>query len=189
MHHVDRHIVAQRPLDHADVGDGAAVGIVIRVKYQRLQRCFGVSLRRWNALNDGFEDLLDPFACLRRAEDRVGCIQPDDLLDLILDNVWLGARQIDLVDHRNDLEIVLQRQIHIRQRLRFNALGRVHDQKRPFAGCQRARNLVGKVDVPRRVDEIENVFLSVLRFIIDAHSLQLDRDAALALDVHIIKEL
>jgi len=34
----------------------------------------------------------------------------------------LGRRQVDLVDHRNDLQIVVQRQISVGQRLGLDAL-------------------------------------------------------------------
>jgi hypothetical protein len=49
-------------------------------------------------------------------------VEADDLLDLPPRLLGLGAGQIDLVNHRNDLEIVLDRQICVRQRLRFHAL-------------------------------------------------------------------
>ena len=54
----------------------------------------------------------------------------------------LCARQIDLVDHRNDLEVVLDREIGIRQRLGFNALRRIDEQERALTGRQRSGDLV-----------------------------------------------
>ena len=67
--------------------------------------------------------------------------------------------QVDLVDDRDDLEVVLDRQIGVRQRLRLDALRRVHEQQRAFAGGERARHLVRKIDVPGRVDEVQHVLL------------------------------
>ncbi len=43
--------------------------------------------------------------------------------------------------------------------------------------------------MPRSVYEIEDIFLTILRFIDHAHGLSLDGDAALTLQVHIIKNL
>ena len=56
-------------------------------------------------------------------------------------------------------EVVLQRQVDVGQRLRLDALRRVHDQDRALAGGQAARDLVGEVHVPRRVDQVELVRL------------------------------
>ena len=72
-------------------------------------------------------------------------------------------RQIDLVDDRNDLEIVIQRQIGVGQRLRFDALRRVDHQQRAFAGLQAARNFVSEIDVAGSIDQIELIDLAVLR--------------------------
>ena len=60
----------------------------------------------------------------------------------------LRARQIDLVDDRNDLEVVLDGQVGVRQRLRLHALGRIHQQQRALARGERARHLVPKSTCP-----------------------------------------
>ena len=55
--------------------------------------------------------------------------------------------QVDLVDDRDDLEVVLDREIGVGQRLRLDALGRVDQQQRAFARGQRPGYLVGEVHV------------------------------------------
>ena len=87
-------------------------------------------------------------------------VEADDVLDLAPRLFGLRARQVDLVDDRDDLEVVLDRQVGVGERLRLDALRRVDQQQRAFAGGQRPRDLVGEVDVPRRVDEIEDVVLA-----------------------------
>ena len=69
----------------------------------------------------------------------------------------LGLRrgQIDLVDHGNDGEVVARSEKRVRNGLRLNALARVDHQQRALARGKRARNFVGKIDVPRRVDQIQ----------------------------------
>src|SRR3712207_9011198 len=52
-------------------------------------------------------------------------------------------------------------------------------QERPVAGGERARDLVGEVDVPGRVDQVEAVGLAVARRVLDADGLGLDRDPPL----------
>ena len=78
-------------------------------------------------------------------------------VDLPARLLGLRAGQIDLVDDRDDLEAVLDRQIGVGQRLRLDALRRVHQQQRALARRQRPRDLVREVDVARRVDQVEDV--------------------------------
>ena len=47
-----------------------------------------------------------------------GCVEPDDVLDLALGFLGLRAGQVDLVDDRDNLEIVLDREIGVGERLR-----------------------------------------------------------------------
>ena len=58
-----------------------------------------------------------------------------------------------------------------------------------LAGGERARHLVGEVDVAGRVDEVELVVDAVLGAVAQRHALRLDRDAALALEVHRVENL
>ena len=49
--------------------------------------------------------------------------------------VRLRAWQVDLVDDRNDLEVVLDGEVRVGERLRFDALRGVHQQQRAFAAA------------------------------------------------------
>ena len=80
-----------------------------------------------------------------------------------MDRGNVGVRQIDLVDHRHDRQALLVREMDVRHCLRLDALGRVDDQKRAFAGRERARDFVGKINVAGRVEQVEPVFLPALR--------------------------
>ena len=83
----------------------------------------------------------------------------------------------------------VERLIDVRQRLRLDALRGVDDQQRALAGRQRARDLIGEVDVPGRVHQVEDVALAVLRLVVQPDGLRLDGDAALFLDVHRVEDL
>ena len=96
----------------------------------------------------------------------------------------VGLRQVDLVQDGDDLEVVLDRQVRVRDRLRLDPLRRVDDEHRALARLQRARHLVREVDVPGRVDQVQLVALPH-----DADGLRLDRDAALALEIHRVEQL
>ena len=106
-----------------------------------------------------------------------------------LDLVGFGGRQVDLVQHRHDLVVVVERLIDIGERLRLDALAGIDDQQRALTGRQRAGDFVGEVDMARRVHQIEDVILAVPGVIIQPDRLRLDGDAALALDIHGIEHL
>ena len=143
-----------------------------------------VALRRRDPLDDRVEHVLDAGARLRRdAKHAVGVVG-EQVGELLRDAVGVGLRQVDLVDERDDLEVVLDREVGVRERLRLDPLRRVGDEQRALARLQRARDLVGEVDVARRVDQVQLVALPQ-----DPHRLRLDRDPALALEVHRVEHL
>ena len=141
------------------------------------------------ALDDRLEDVAGAGAFLGAGEDRRRCVEADDVLDLALALVRLRARQVDLVDDRNDLEVVVDGEIGVGQRLRLDALRRVNQQQRALAGGQRPRDLVAEVHVSGRVDQIEDVLLAAVGGVVQADRMRLDRDAALALEVHGVEDL
>ena len=94
-------------------------------------------------------------ALLGADQNRIAGIEPDHFFDLFANPLRLGRGQIDLIDYRNNFEIMVQREISIRERLRFHALRCVHHQQRAFACLQTARNFIGKVHMARRIDQIE----------------------------------
>ena len=79
-------------------------------------------------------------------------------------------------------------QVGVGHGLRLDALRGVHQQDRPFAGRQAARNLVMEVDVAGGVDQVQLVDLAVER-VIDRDRPGLDGDPALALQVHVVEQL
>src|SRR5690606_9168129 len=99
-----------------------------------------------------------------------------------------GGRQVDLVEHRDDLQVVLHGQVQVRQGLRLDALGRIDQQDGSLARGERPADLVGEVDVPWRVDHVQHVVGAVDG---PGHPdvLRLDGDAAFPLDVHPVEVL
>ena len=97
--------------------------------------------------------------------------------------------QVDLVEHRDELEPGLDRRVGVGDGLRLDALGGVDDQQGALARREAARDLVGEVDVAGRVDQVQVVGLAVARRVVDADRLRLDRDPALALEVHRVEDL
>ena len=180
---------ADDAVEHAGEDDHAAIGVVPRVEDQRLQGRLGLALRRGQPLHDRFENLVDAGAFLGARQNRAAGVEADDLLDLPLGFVRLRARQIDLVDHRDDFEAVVHREVGVGEGLRFDALRRVDEEQRPFAGGERAGHFVREVDVPGRVDQVEDVDLAVVGLVGQADGVGLDGDAPLAFEVHRVEDL
>ena len=84
---------------------------------------------------------------------------------------------------------MLNRLIDIGEGLRLNALGGVNNEDGTFTGREAARDFIGEVDMARRVHQIQNIGLAVLRGIFEPYGLGLNRNAALFLNIHIIEDL
>ena len=177
------------PSWHAYEGHHSPVLVVDRVEDERPGRSLGLALRRRDAVHHRLEHGRHPFSGLGRDVQDVGTGAADDAHDLVRPLLGLGAGQIDLVEHRDDLKVVLEGKQRVGESLRLHSLGGVDHQDRALAGGQAARDLVGEVHVARSVDEVELVLLAVVRLVVDPHGLGLDGDAALALQVHAVEHL
>ena len=188
-HHADARSRLHGAVKHAHIGQRALVVIIEAVEDQAFERRVRIAGRRGDGVDDPCKDLAHVLPRLCRNARRVLGGDADDVLDLLLHALGLGTRQIDLVHDREHLKSVVDREVDIGKRLRLNALRRVHDEHRAFACGKRARDLIVEVDVTRRVDQVEHVGLAVGMVIEHAHGGRLDRDAALALDVHGVQKL
>ena len=169
--------------------DDAEIGVVPAVDEQRLQGRRGIALRRRQPRHQRFQHPLDVEPGLGRDQHRVRGVEADHILDLLLDPVGLGGRQVDLVQDRHDLVPGGDRLVDIGEGLRLDPLAGVDHQQRALARGQRAADLIGEIDMARRVHQVEDVILAVLGPVIEAHRLRLDRDAALALQLHRVEHL
>ena len=97
------------------------------------QRRLGIAGRRRNTLDDRPQHVIDPLAGLAAGPDHVGRVGAKSMLHLGDHVVWAGRREIDLVEHRHDGQLVLHRQEGIGNRLRLDALKRIDEQNRSFA--------------------------------------------------------
>ena len=97
--------------------------------------------------------------------------------------------KIDLVDDGDDLEIVLDREVGVGERLRFDALRGIDEEQRAFARGERARDLVTEIDVAGSVDQVQHIGLAVVGRVVEPNRMRFDRDAALALEIHAVEHL
>src|SRR5690606_14385302 len=188
-HHQQLVVLADLALHHPHQADHAMVVVEPGVDDQRLQLVGVARLRRRDAGDDRLQHLLDVEAGLGADRDRLGGVDADHRLDLGLDPVHVGGRQVDLVEHRHHFQALLHRGVAVGHGLGLDALGGVHHQQRALAGGQRAADLVAEVHVAGGVDEVEVVGLAVARGVRQRHRLRLDGDAALALDRVVVEHL
>ena len=139
--------------------------------------------------HDRLEDVAGSRAFLGAGQDRGGCVEADDVLDLPLALLRLRARQVDLVDDRNDIEVVVNGQVGVGERLRLDSLGRIDEQQGAFARRERPRDLVAEIDVAGRVDQVQDVLLTIVGRVVQAYWVRFDGDPAFALEVHGIEHL
>ena len=133
-------------------------------------------------------DVPTPLPGLGRDPQRVVAC-PQSVHDLARRRLRLGARQVDLVDDGDQLEAPPRSP---RRCWRPSAPRRPAPRRRPAAPLARgeaARHLVREVDVAGGVDQVQVVGLAVRGRVGDPHGLSLDRDPALALEVHRVEHL
>jgi len=179
----------ERAVLDPDVVDHAAVGVVVGVENQRGAARHVERLRRRDAFDHRFEQLGNPHPRFAGDAERLLAGQRQNLLHLLVAELEVGRRKVDLVDDRNHLEVLFERQVHVGHRLRLNALRGVDEEQRALAGAERPGNLIGEVHVPRSVDQIQLVGIAVLRRVVHADRVRLDGDAALAFQVHPVQQL
>ena len=188
-HHADTLALAERAVNHAHEHHHADIVVEPAVDDHRARRAIRVAPWRRHAGDHGLDDVFQPHAGLGAARNGVGGIDADHVLDLRLGVVGVGLRQVHLVQHRDHGDAEVQRGVAVGHRLRFDALRGVDDKQRALAGTERTAHLIRKVDVPRRVNQVELVDLAVARLVLQCGGLRLDGDAAFTLDVHRVKNL
>ena len=82
-HHRDRFAHLQATLLHADIVHYALIGVVVRIKDERLQRRIKWTARRRDALHQRLKNLWDPLPLFRRGEDHLFTRDRKCLLQLV----------------------------------------------------------------------------------------------------------
>ena len=108
--------------------------------------------------------------------------------DLLLGLLYFGIRQVDFVHYRDDFESLLDGQVEIGERLGLHAFRGIYQEDRAFDGRQGTRHFVVEIHMARGIDQVQQVLLALVR-IVHLDRLELDRDAAFPLEIHLIEEL
>src|SRR6202022_1163771 len=189
LHHLDTHARTPRALQYPNVRHDPPVGVELGVEDQGAQWGGGVSRGGRDPMHHRLQDLLGPDALAGAGgDDRFGR-QPDPLLDLFSDQFRVPLRKVDLVDDRDDRQIVVERLVYVRQRLRLDPLRGVDDQDGAIARGQRARDFIREAGVAGRIDRGDLVGIAGVGLVKHPDGLRLDRDPTLALEIQLIQHL
>ncbi len=121
-------------VEDADVGDDAFVAVVFRIEDEGFEGCGGVAAGGWDALDDGFEDGIYAGAFFGAGEDDLVTAEADDALEFGGDAFGFGVGEVDLVEDRDEGEVLVHGEVDVGECLGFDALGGVDDEEGAFAG-------------------------------------------------------
>ncbi len=189
--HHHRLIGAQFPAGDTPHADNPHIVVVIQRGYLHLERGFRVDVRCRHALDDHLVQrrhvlghivrVIAGDAVERRGVDHrkiqlfvVGAQVVEQVEHLVHDPVRPGARAVDLVDHHDRLQALLEGLGGHEPRLRHGAVHRVHQQQHRVHHRQDALDLAAEIGVARGVDDIDAVVVPL-----DGGVLRQDGDTAL----------
>ena len=189
LHHKQGIALFDGTIEDAHRSHHTAILVKVRIQNERFERSVCIALRRRNQKDDGLQQIVNALAGLAR--DAHGIIGGNGqiVLDLGLNLVGMGRGQVDLVDGGHNVQIGVHGERRVGDGLCLDTLSGVDDEHRALTSGQRTRDLVGKVYMARRIDEVELIRLAVVGVIGHADGVGLDRDAALALDIHGVEQL
>ena len=75
-----------------------------------------------NLLDELLKNVVNARAGLPAARDRFRAIEAHDIFNLLFRPLYIGAREINLVEHRHNFKALLDREINVGKRLRFDTL-------------------------------------------------------------------
>ena len=189
LHHKQGIALFDGTIEDAHRSHHTAILVKVRIQNERFERSVCIALRRRNQKDNGLQQIVNALAGLARDAHSIIGRDRQVILDLGLNLIGMGRGQVDLVDGRHNVQIGVHGERRVGNGLRLDALRGVDNEYRALTGCQRARDLIGKVHVARRIDQIELIRLTIVGVIGNADGIGLDRNAALALDIHGVEQL
>jgi hypothetical protein len=139
-------------------------------------------LRLWDFLDDAIEYRLDIFSGLRRDWYDILSRAPEEVDHLRTHSLDVRTREVDLIQHWDDREIILEGEIDIRQGLCLDPLSRIDHEDRSLGRGETAGNFILEVDMSRGIDQVE-----LDSFPLHPDRSELDRDTTLTLEIHLVK--
>ena len=106
-HHSHAFTSGEHAVDDSDVGDDASIRVVDRVEDHRARRPLGIARRRGDLTNNLVEEVGNTLTGLTGDAQNIIWFHANELSDFLCVFFGLCARKIDLVQDRDDGQIVL----------------------------------------------------------------------------------
>ena len=144
--------------ENAAKRDDALIRVVPAVEDQGAERIIVAIFRRRKIFHDRLENLVDADSGFALQSTACAMSTRPIISSISLEHA-IGVRgwKIDLVHGRENFEVAVERHENVGERLRLDALRSIDHEDRAFASGERARDFVSEVDVPGRIDQVENV--------------------------------
>jgi len=155
VHELDFGTDLHNTVENTAMNNDTPIGIVVRVKNESLQRQCIIAFRMLDLLDDGLEQHIHAKTGLGTYLDCQRAVKPEIVINLVQASLNVCRCQINLVDDRDDRQIMLHGHIQIGQGLGLDSLGCIDEKQRTFTGADSPRYLIGKIDVTRGVDQIQ----------------------------------
>ena len=175
---------------HANVRDDATELVEHRIEDKRPERrihppCFW----RGYPVYYGLKDVGASHTRLCRNKKRFIHWYRKYVLDFARNLRHVSSRQIDLVQHRNNLKLGVLGEVCVGNSLSLHTLRSIHHQESPFACAHRPRDLVCKVDMAGGVQKVEEILAPILCRVLHGYRMALYGYPAFTLKVHGVKGL
>src|SRR5687767_12267887 len=95
---------ANRSIHNSNAWNRSAIAVIVGVVDERAERSIRISGRSRHLSYDLLQKLGDTDSFLRTHEENVVLVDTEQIVDFLFSLLGLSAWQIDLVEHRNDLE-------------------------------------------------------------------------------------
>ena len=141
-----------------------------------------------DAFDDSGQNLFDSHAGLARCADNLLALTAQQFYDFVFHFLGHGACHVALVDDGDDLQVVLDGHVEVRDGLCLYSLRCVDDEQRAFAGGNRTRHFVRKVHMSRGVNQVEDVFFALVH-IFHLNGMAFDGDTSFLFQIHVVQHL
>ena len=178
----------QLSVHYSEVGNYTSERIEDRIEHQGLQWCGGISLWSGYVFDNSLQYGLYSETCFAACRNYILRFATYKLDNLVRNFFGHCVWQVHFVQNGDYFQVVVNRLIEIGDCLGLNALSRIHNQQSSFAGCNRTRNFVRKIDMTRGVYQVQMVFFA-LKLVFHLNGMAFDCNASFFFQVHIVQNL
>ena len=111
-----------RSIHHLIVGNDPSVGIEYGVKDERLKWSLRITHGSGDLLHNGIKYFLYPDTRSPASEENILPVTSQELDHLVPREVDIGTIEVNLIEHRDDRQVMLDRHVEIGDRLRLHPL-------------------------------------------------------------------